>query len=132
MTAMPSIDREMFTPCDMCKKHQQMGHISLNTLCKGCRHNRMAIAWLRQQLATMHKTATALVFTVPRQAPIVEEIAPPIVRLTPSACPHTTARFDEVRGFVCMACDGTGLPNDKVLYEPLFTKVPRDQLTRER
>jgi hypothetical protein len=127
---MEGTDRETFTPCDMCKKHQQMGHISLNTLCKGCRHNRTAIAWLRQQLATMHKTATALVFTVPGQAP-VEAIPRPTVRLKPSACPHTTARFDNTHGFVCMACNGTGLPNDKVLYEPLFTRVPRDQLTKE-
>jgi hypothetical protein len=127
---MDATDRETFIPCTTCKKFQKKERVGPETLCPGCRHNRTAIAWLRQQLATMNKTATALVFTVPSQAP-VEEIPTPTVRLKPSTCPHTTARFDDARGFVCMACDGTGLPNEQVMYEPLFTKVFRDQLAKE-
>ena len=122
---MEGTDRETFTPCDMCKKHQQMGHVSLNTLCKGCRHNRTAIAWLRQQLATLQKTA--LVFTVDGLAP-VEAMPTPTVRLKPSACPHTTARFSQSQGFICVDCGDAGLyKDDTTLYQALYTRVAREE-----
>ena len=135
---MEATDREMFTPCDICKKYQSQGYSGPDAFCRGCRHNRTAIAWLQQQLASLRKTAEALagdpvcvepVVTrnIPGLAP-AEEIPTPTVRLKPSACLHTTARFSQSQGFICVDCGDVGLyKNDATLYQALYTRVTREE-----
>ena len=124
---MEQTDRETFIPCPLCVRVQKKLRVGPETLCPSCCHNRAAIAWLRQQLASLRKTAEALTGDPVHVEP-VEEMPTPTVRLKPSACPHTTARFSQSQGFICVECGDVGLyKDDATLYQALYTRVTREE-----